>query len=91
MVGSIEQVIWFIFLGLLGGVTHILVESKSFPDLIKFEALKTYLIAGIVGFLYNILYSDYNFPNFLMCWVAGYMGTDFIKKLLENFKDKNQT
>ena len=90
MFSPIEQVVGFIFLGFLGGVTHILVESKSFSDLTKFEALKTYLIGGIVGFLYNILYSDYNFPNFLMCWVAGYMGTDFIKKLLERFNEKNK-
>ena len=89
MISPIEQIIWFIFLGLLGGITHILIESKSFPDLIKFDALKTYLISGIVGFLYNFLYSDYNFPNFIMCWVAGYMGTDFIKKLLENYGNKN--
>ena len=89
MVGSIEQMFWFIFLGFLGGVTHILIESKSFSDLTKLESIKTSIIAIIVGFLYDILYSDYNFPNFLMCWVAGYMGVDFIEKLLGNFDKKN--
>ena len=90
MLGSLDQIIWFVFLGFLGAATHILVSSKQFSDLIKFDAVKTYAIGIIVGFLYDILYSDYNFPNFLMCWVAGYMGTDFIEKLLERF-GKNST
>jgi len=91
MIGPLEQILWFFFLGFLGAATHILVESKNFSDLTKFESLKTYAIGIIVGFLYDILYSDYNFPNFLMCWVAGYTGTDFIKKLLERLKDKPET
>lgn len=81
--------IWFIFLGFLGGVTHIIIESRDFSDLIKFDSMRTYIIGIIVGFLYDILYSDYNFPNLIMCWVAGYTGVDFIKRILERFQNQD--
>lgn len=87
---SITQVLWFVVLGLLGGVTYIIVNSEKWADLTTFAACKRYVIGGIVGFLYNILYSDYSFPNSIMCWVAGYMGVTFIEGLLSRFTKKNE-
>lgn len=78
--------LWFILLGLLGGFTFIVVNSEKFEELIAFYAFKRYLIGAIVGFLYRILYSEHSFPNSIMCFVAGYMGTTFIQGLIDRFK-----
>lgn len=89
MIGPIEQIIWFIFLGLLGGVTYIFINSDSIDDLITFEAFKKYIVGGIAGLLYFILYSDYGFPNSIMCFVSGYSGTSFIKGLIDKLRKNN--
>ena len=86
---SATQVLWFVVLGLLGGVTYIIVNSEKWADLKTFSAYKRYVIGGIVGFLYNILYSDYSFPNSIMCFVAGYMGVTFIEGLLNRLSKSN--
>ena len=78
------------FLGLLGGITHVIINSKNISDLTSFSACKRYVISIISGFLYNILYSDYSFPNSIMCWVAGYMGTSFIEGLVKRFTEKKE-
>lgn len=81
----IAQVAWFIFLGLLGGVSYVMVNGKSWEDLGTFESCKRYILGGVIGLLYTILYSDHNFPNSIMCWVAGYSGTSFIEALMKKF------
>jgi len=75
-------------LGTLGGVTHVIMWSESVADLKKFSSFKRIVIGGIVGFLYTFLHSDYGFPNFVMTFVAGYMGTDFLLSVIEKFKKK---
>ena len=88
---TVEQILWFVFLGLLGGISYVFINSDSIDDLTKYESLKHYVISGIAGFLYNILYSDHSFPNSIMCFVAGYMGTTFINGLVDKFKPKEET
>ena len=87
---TIIQMFCFIVLGLLGGITYVFINSESVEDLTKFESVKRYIIGAISGFLYNILYSEYNFPNFIMCFVAGYMGTTFIEGLVNRFGPKEE-
>ena len=79
------RVFSFIILGLLGGITYVFINSDSVDDLTKFDSVKRYVIGAISGFIYDILYSEYNFPNFIMCFVAGYMGTTFIEGLIDKF------
>ena len=76
----------FIFMGFLGGVLYILIRAKRKRDLYKFDSIKHLIIGAIIGYIYSILYSEYNFPNSIMCLVAGYMGADFIKALVERFR-----
>jgi len=86
------EVLWFIFLGLLGGVAYVIINSDSMDDLFTYASGKRYVIGIISGFLYQILYSQYDFPNSIMCFVSGYMGTTFIEGLTErlsNNKDSN--
>ena len=86
----VEHFAWFMFLGLLGGVTHAIINSKKWSDLTSFTSGKRYAIGVISGFIYNILYSDYSFPNSIMCWIAGYMGISFIEGVIERFAKKEE-
>jgi len=86
-----EEVLWFIFLGFLGGAAYVLMEkAKKWSDLIAFPAFKRYALGAIVGFIYNIGYSTHNFPNGLMCFVSGYAGTTFIESLVNRLSTTNQ-
>ncbi len=82
--------VYFMFLGLLGGVTYVIINSESWADLASFDSGKRYIIGLIVGFLYDGLYNDYSFPNSIMCWVAGYMGISFIEGLINRFTQKEE-
>ena len=82
--------LWFMFLGLLGGLTYVFVNSDGISDITKFDSCKRYVLGIVSGFIYNILYSDYNFPNSIMCWVAGYMGVTFIEGLINRFTEKEE-
>ena len=86
----VYQYLWFMFLGLLGGVTHVIINSNGWKELTSFNSGKRYVIGIIVGFIYNILYSDYSFPNSIMCWVAGYMGISFIEGIIDRFTEKKE-
>ena len=86
----INQYLWFMFLGLLGGVTYVVINSDGWNDMASFDSCKRYVIGLIVGLLYNHLYSDYSFPNSIMCWVAGYMGISFIEGLINRFTKKGE-
>jgi len=80
----IPQILWFIVLGFVGGFTYILVEkAQKWEDLTTFSSVKRYVLGGIVGGLYWIAYSEYNYPNMLMTFVSGYMGTSFIEALVK--------
>jgi len=86
----IPEFVVFIFLGLLGGFTYILVEvAKKWGDLLTFSAFRRYTIGVIVGYLYHIGYSTWSLPNSLMCFVSGYMGTHFIESLIRRFDSLN--
>jgi len=87
MVLSIPEVLVFVFLGLLGGFTYILVEvAKKWEDLLTFSAFRRYALGAIVGYIYHIGYSTWTLPNSLMCWVSGYMGTHFIEALVRRYE-----
>jgi len=81
-------IITFIFLGLLGGVAHVVIDSEKWEDLQKFSSFKTAIIGAISGVVYFIAHSNYDFPNAFMTIVAGYFGTDFLKGLFEKYKAK---
>ena len=82
------SILWFIFLAFVGSFGSVVVNSDSWDDLRKYEAFRKYIIGAFVGLLYFYAYSDHNFPNSLMCILAGYSGTDFIQKLIERTQPK---
>lgn len=70
--------LYFMFMGFLGGASRGLIWSEKWSDIKKFKFCKYLLLGGISGFLYFFLYNNYNFPNFIMSFVSGYTGSDFI-------------
>jgi hypothetical protein len=79
-------ILWFIVMGLIGGVTHVVVMAEKWDDLKKFSAFKRSTIGAVCGFIYFFLYSEHAFPNMLMSFVSGYTGTSFIKGIVEKIK-----
>ena len=85
-----SEVFTFMFLGLLGGVSYVIINSKGWSDLTTFSSCKRYALGLISGFIYDILYSEYSYPNFIMAFVSGYMGTSFIQGLADRFAEKKE-
>jgi len=74
-----EVIVWFAFLGLLGGVAYVLLwRIKD-----AYEAARYLVLGGIVGFVYSFLYSDYSFPNFVMAFVTGFASEAFLDRISE--------
>ncbi|GAJ03623.1 unnamed protein product [marine sediment metagenome] len=83
---DLTSLLWFVFLGLVGGVAQILMKAEKWSDLKEFSAFKRSLIGAICGFLYYFLYSDYNWPNTVMTIVSGWFGTDFLLSIFKKLK-----
>jgi len=75
-----------VVLGLLGGSANVLLWAQGWNDLKTFKSARQVIIGAIVGYVYSFLHSDYGFPNYVMSFVAGYMGTDFLQGIIERFK-----
>ena len=84
-------ILYFIILGVVGGATHVIVKAEKWTDLQKFGSFKRTILGAIIGGIYYLLYSDYNFPNMVMAWVTGYMGTDFIQTIITRLSKKTET
>ena len=88
MVFNLEQMLYFVVLGVVGSVAYVLTNSESYADFFKFDSVRRYIVGAVVGGIYDLLYSDYGFPNSIMCILAGYSGIHFLEGLIERFKDK---
>ncbi len=84
-------ILQFILLGFLGAVCFVLLKAEGWADLKKFKMTRRLIIGGVVGYLYSILYSDYSFPNFVMSFVAGYFGVDFIETIVVKFRKEDSS
>jgi len=80
------DILWFVALGLLGGFSYIVMTSKKWDDFKKYGSQKRIVLGAVIGLLYYYLHSDYNFPNALMTWVSGYMGSTFIDHLIQQYQ-----
>ena len=80
----------FIILGLLGGVVNVLLWAKTWRDLTGFESVRYIALGTITGYVYTFLYSEWGYPNAVMCFVAGYMAPDFIQGIVEKLKRKKE-
>lgn len=87
---SIEVTLHFILMGFLGAVLYILIWAKKLEDIYKFESVRHMVVGAIIGYIYTILYSEYGFPDLIMCLIAGYWGSDFVKALVERFRPSSK-
>lgn len=79
----VPEIIWFVAIGLMGGLSYVIMVSESWDDFKKFSSHKRIMLGAIIGFLYFYLHSDYNWPNAIMTWASAYLGPTFIDQLIE--------
>lgn len=90
----IGPIIYYTFLGSLGGLTMVIVNSNGWADLTTLVSCRRYVVGIICGFINYVLCTYYSFPNSIMTWVMGYMGNAFVEGLIYQFsidtnKDSN--
>ena len=82
------ELIHFIGMGFLGGISYILINADGWDSFKAFTSIRHLLVSLIVGFLYYQLYSDWNFPNQVMSFVSAYMGPSFVQGLVKRLSEK---
>lgn len=83
---AIPQILLFIIMGAVGGLTYVFMIADSWDDFIEFNSQKRIILGGIVGLIYFYMHSDWGYPNAIMTWVSGYMGPIFVEQLIEKRK-----
>lgn len=81
-----STLLYFMVLGLLGGAAHIMVDAEKWEDLKEFSSFKKSVIGAVCGLIYFYLFSNFDFPNTVMAFVAGYAGTDFLNQIVSRYK-----
>lgn len=76
----------FVVLGVIGACACALRSSSSYEELGTYANIQRVLMGAIAGFIYYFLWSDYDFPNTVMCIAAGYTGTDIIDGIVEKYR-----
>ena len=85
---TLNEIICFIGFGILGAIAYVLINSDELSDLKTYDAFKRYVLGGISGLIYFVLYSEYDFPNSIMCFVSGYSGVSFIEGIVNKLTKK---
>lgn len=86
---NIPEIILFILVGALGGLTYVFMVAVSWNDFMEFSSHKRIILGAIIGFIYFYLHSDWGYPNAVMTWVSGYMGPTFVDNLISKYKRLN--
>ena len=85
---DLYEILYFMAMGFIGGLLHVITKADSLDDFTKFSSLKRLILGPCSGFIYSLLYSEYNFPNSLMAIASGWLGTDFIISIMKKFSPK---
>lgn len=80
------EIIYFILVGTLGGISYVFMVSTSWDAFLEFSSHKRIILGAIIGFLYFYLHSDWGYPDAVMTWVSAYMGPTFVDQLIEKRK-----
>jgi len=88
---DLYEILYFMLMGLIGGFLHVIINADGFDSLTTFSSLKRLILGPCSGFIYSLLYSEYNFPNSLMAIASGWLGTDFIIKIMLKFSPEEET
>jgi len=74
----------FIVNAVIGGVAYVFFHSIGDRNLI----IRHLILAGIAGYVYWNLYSNYNLPNAFVSLIVGWFAPDFIQAIMEKYKPK---
>ena len=85
---DLSEILYFVGSGVLGAIAYMLINSDKLSDLKTYDAFKRYVLGGISGIVYFVLYSEYDFPNSIMCFVSGYSGVSFIEGIVNRLNPK---
>jgi len=72
----------FTCMGLLGGCAYVLMWKIKEP----YEVGRHIILSAIVGTVYHLVHTEYNFPNLLMAFVSGYFCMDFLEGLVARYR-----
>jgi hypothetical protein len=75
--------------GLLGGLAHGLLHARGWRDLLSFDFFRAVVLGGIGGFVFYLLYTEWNVPNGVVAFIWGYAFKDMIEVLMYKFKLTN--
>jgi len=78
--------VYFALSGLLGAVLYVLIWSRAWRDLLKYEVFRHLAVGALSGVFYHMLHTKYNFPNAVMAVVVGYFGPDLIQGVMEKLR-----
>lgn len=70
-------------MSLLGAAAYRLAWCRSSSELLSYESARHMVTAAIVGVVYSQLHTNYNFPDSIMAFVAGWMGVDFLESIID--------
>ncbi|KPV62498.1 MAG: hypothetical protein AOA66_1315 [Candidatus Bathyarchaeota archaeon BA2] len=81
-------VLFFLLTGFLGSLADAITTAKTYSELVSYAMVQKLILGAIVGYIYSLLYTTYNFPNGVMCFIAGYTAIDFLKHLAEKLRQR---
>jgi len=80
--------IHFLLMGFFGSLLYVLLHSRSWAELASFASFRHVANGLVFSALYYMLWSEYAFPNFLMCLVFSYFGPDLVEAFMERLRKK---
>ena len=81
---TLPSVLTFAFMGFLGGLAYVMLwRIKE-----GYEIARYLILGGIVGFVYFFLYTEHNFPNYIMAFVSGFASEPFLDKIIEWHRER---
>ncbi|MEM1843799.1 MAG: hypothetical protein QXD75_04670 [Desulfurococcaceae archaeon] len=80
------NVLHFALSGLLGAALYVLVWSKGWRDLVRYESFRHLAVGVLSGVFYFLLCSNHGFPDSVMAVVVGYFGPDFLQGIMDKLR-----
>lgn len=76
----------FVVMGFCGGLAYAFLKAERWSDFKIYKTWRHPLIGLIVGYLYFFLFTDWGFPDMIMCFIAGYTGPSFLQGIVEKIR-----
>lgn len=74
----------FVIAGFLGGLASALLWAKGFEELKSYESVRAVILGAIGGYLYYLMFTEWNVPNGVVAFFFGYAFKDIIDALASN-------